>query len=63
MTNKFSLKLFHVIHGIPKQSNLEGISGGHLIQPTAQSGANFRSGWEHLQEERLHRVPGQLVPL
>lgn len=62
-TTKFSLRLFHTIHGISKQSNLEEFSEGHLIQPTAQSGANFRSSWEYLQGRRLHSIPGQLVPL
>lgn len=31
MATSFSLKLFHTIHGITKQSNLEQISEGHLI--------------------------------
>lgn len=63
MATKFSLRLFHTIRGISKQSNLQGISTGHLIQPSAQSGAMFRSSWEHLQGGGLHSVPGQLVPL
>lgn len=42
---------------------MEGISEGHLIQPTAQSGANFRSSWEYLRGGGLHSIAGQLFPL
>lgn len=63
MTTKFSLRLFHTLHGISKQSNLEGISEANLIHPTAQSGAKFRSDWEYFQGGRLHSIAGQLVPL
>lgn len=63
MTTKLSLRLFHTLHGISKQSNLEGISEANLIHPTAQSGAKFRSDWEYFQGGRLHSIAGQLVPL
>lgn len=63
MTTKFSLRLFHTLHGISKQSNLEGISEANLIHPTAPSGANFRSNWEYFQGGRLRSIAGQLVPL
>lgn len=63
MATKFSLRLFPTIRGISKPSNLERISAGHLIQPSAQSGAMFRSGWKHLQGGGVQSVPGQLVPL
>lgn len=53
VTTKFSLRLFHAIHRISKWSNLEGISEGHLVQTTAQSGVNFRPSWEYLQGEGL----------